>query len=212
MSRSTIRSQARAAAKRYDRAYYDRWYRNPRTRVHVRAAVERKVAVAVAAAEYLIQRPLRSVLDVGCGEGAWQPILKRLRPGARYLGVDSSEFAVKRWGQRRNLRPGTFGGLGELGLRGPFDLIVCSDTLHYVPDGELVSGLEALRSLLAGVAWIEVFTSADHITGDFRAMMRRTAAAYTRRFRRAGLVHCGLFAFVRDDFAPGLSAFERGRS
>jgi len=199
------------APKRYDRAYFDRWYRNPRTRIHVRAAVERKVALAVAATEHLIQQPVRRVLDVACGEGTWQPILARLRPRARYTGVDSSEFAVRRWGRRRNLRLGTFGDLGSLGLEGPFDLIVCSDALHYVPDLELAPGLAALRSLLGGVAWIELFTSADSITGDFREMKRRSPAFYDRLLQRAGLVHCGLFAFVRDDFAPGVTAFERGR-
>lgn len=205
------RATSRSRPKHYDRAYFDRWYRNPRTRIHVREAVERKAALAVGAAEYLLQRPLRSVLDVGCGEGAWQPIFAKLRPRARYLGVDSSEFAVRRWGRRRNLRLGTFGRLEALDLGGPFDLIVCSDVLHYVPGSELAGGLAAMRALLGGLAWIEVFTSADSITGDFRDMKRRSPAAYDRYLRRAGLVHCGLFAFVRDDFAPGLTAFERGR-
>jgi len=199
-------------AKRYDRSYFDRWYRNPRTRIHVRAGVERKAALAVAATEYLLQRPLRTVLDVGCGEGAWQPILARLRPRSRYLGVDSSEFAVKRWGARRNLRHAPFGGLAALDLDGPFDLIVCSDVLHYVTDAELGPGLAAMRALLGGVAWIELFTTADEITGDFRELRRRTPATYDRAFRRAGLVHCGLYGFVRDDFAPGVATFERGRA
>lgn len=205
------RALSRTRPKPYDRAYFDRWYRNPRTRIHVAEAVGRKVALAVSTTEYLLQRPLRTVLDVGCGEGAWQPILGRMRPRARYVGVDSSEFAVRRWGRRRNLKLGTFGKLAALDLGGPFDLIVCSDMLHYVPGRELAAGLAAMRTMLEGVAWIEVFTSADAITGDFRDMKRRSPAAYDRPLRRAGLVHCGLFAFVRDDFAPGVTVFERGR-
>ena len=54
--------------KRYDRAYFDHWYRG-RNRVSSRDEVRRKVALAVAACEYFIRHPLRSVLDVGCGEG-----------------------------------------------------------------------------------------------------------------------------------------------
>jgi len=198
--------------KQYDRDYFDRWYRHPRTRIHVRAAVARKVELAVAAAEYLIQRPVASVLDVCCGEGPWQPILAKLRPRARYVGVDASEFAVRRWGRRRNLHLGTFGGLGALDLDGPFDLVVCSDALHYVPNAELDPGLAAIHDLMGGIAWIEFFAASDRITGDFRELKRRAAAAYDRRFRRAGLVHCGLFTFVRDDFAPGVTIFERGRA
>lgn len=197
--------------KVYDRAYFERWYRDPSTRVHVRDSVERKVRFAVHAAEYLLEEPVTRVLDVGCGEGAWQPILKRLRPRARYTGVDPSEYAVRRYGRSRNLRRGGFGELGSLGIRGRFDLIVCSDVLHYVPDEELVPGLAALVALLEGVAFLEAFTSADDIVGDFRGMKRRPPAAYDRMFRRAGLVHCGLYCFVPRDFALGLTALERGR-
>ena len=197
--------------KRYDRDYYERWYRDRRTRVHQRGAVERKVRLAVATTEYLIQRPIRCVLDVGCGEAPWQPILHRLRPGVRYAGVDSSEYAVRRFGRRRNIRLGGFGALGELGLEGPFDLIVCADVLHYVPNRELRRGLTALVEMLQGVAWIEVFTRADHIAGDLHEMKRRSPAHYDRLFREVGLQHCGLYSFVRDDFALGTTAFERGR-
>src|SRR5262245_38669562 len=149
-----------AKPKVYDRAYFERWYRNERTRVHARGALERKVRFAVGAAELLLERPIRSVLDVGCGEGVWQPLIHELRPEVRYAGVDSSAYAVRRFGKRRNLRLGTFGELGELGLEGPFDLIVCSDVLHYVPAEEIPRGLEALAELLHGVAFIELFTGA----------------------------------------------------
>lgn len=197
-------------AKRYDRAYFDRWYRNRRTRLHHRAMVERKVALALHAAEYLLGRRVKSVLDVGCGEAPWQPILHRLRPSARYAGVDSSAYAVRRFGRRRNIRLGTFGTLGELGLEGPYDLAVCSDMLHYVPAPEIGPGLRAFADLLGGVAFIEVFTSADAIVGDMREIQRRPPSFYARRFRAAGLIPCGLYCFVRGDFGPGLTAFERG--
>jgi SAM-dependent methyltransferase len=200
------------AAKRYDRAYFERWYRDPRTRIHLRATVARKVRLALHAAEYLNQRPVRSVLDVGCGEAPWQPVLARLRPGIRYAGVDSSGYAVHRFGRARGIRLGRFDELGGLGLVGPFDLVVCSDVLHYVPAPELRRGLEALAGLLGGVAWIEVFTSTDSILGDFREMKRRPPAFYERLFREVGLVHCGLYCFVRRDFGLGLTAFESGRT
>src|SRR5438270_4877992 len=73
--------------KRYDRAYFDHWYRG-RSRVSTKDDVRRKVALAVAECEYFLRRRLRSVLDVACGEGAWQPHIAALRPGAKYLGLD----------------------------------------------------------------------------------------------------------------------------
>ena len=81
--------------KQYDRAYFDRWYREQG--FGSRAVVERKVQYALAATEYLIGRRVRRVLDVGCGEGAWQPVLRRLRPAATYVGVDPSEYAIDRF-------------------------------------------------------------------------------------------------------------------
>ncbi|OGF14596.1 MAG: methyltransferase [Candidatus Eisenbacteria bacterium RBG_16_71_46] len=195
--------------KQYDRAYFDRWYHSPRRRVRQRELLARKVRLAVAATEYLLDRPLRTVLDVGCGEGAWQPRLERLRPGVRYLGIDSSEYAVARFGRRRNLRLGSVGELGRLGLRGPFDLVVCSDVLHYVPTPELRRGLKAMARLLGGMAFIEVFTREDETVGDSHGEQRRGAAAYRRLFREAGLTRLGLFCFVGRALADTTMSFER---
>jgi hypothetical protein len=40
------------------------------------------------------------VLDIGCGEGIWRAPLRSLRPGIEYLGLDSSEYAIARYGAR----------------------------------------------------------------------------------------------------------------
>ena len=72
------------ANKTYDRDYFERWYR--RGGIGGAQRLARKVALAVATAEYHLERPVRSVLDIGCGEGAWRAPLLKLRPKARYLG------------------------------------------------------------------------------------------------------------------------------
>jgi SAM-dependent methyltransferase len=201
----------RGSEKRYDRAYFEHWYRRADSRIHVRSAVERKVAMALAAAEYLLGRRVRDVLDVGCGEAPWRAILKRLRPRLRYQGVDASPYAVQRFGRKRQIVLGRFGALEQLELRGPYDLVVVSDMLHYVPTAEARRGLAAVSRLMAGVAWIEVFTSADSFTGDHREFQRRSPAQYRRLFREAGLVHCGNYAFVGNRLAYTLTAFEQGQ-
>ena len=81
---------ASADGKTYDEAYFAKWYRDPRTRVHAPSAVRRKVRMVLAVAEYFLHRKVRSVLDIGAGEGAWRSELKRVRPDIRYLGVDPS--------------------------------------------------------------------------------------------------------------------------
>jgi len=134
----------RSSPERYDRAYFDRWYRDPKTRVKSTAAIRRKAAMALSVAEYYLERPVRTVLDVGCGEGNWFPALRSLRKGLRYTGVDSSRYAVERYGNSRNIRLGSFSSLEELRLADSYDLIVCSDTLFYLDLAELKLGLSSL--------------------------------------------------------------------
>jgi SAM-dependent methyltransferase len=192
----------------YDRGYFDHWYRGEG--FGSPAVLRRKVAYAVAAAEYLLARPLRSVLDIGCGEGPWQPVMAEVRPRARYVGVDPSGYAVDRFGTRRNLRLGTFAGLDDAvaELEGPFDLVVCVDVIGYVPDGDLPRGLAALAARLGGVALIEVFTDADDFEGDVEHYRGRPASRYLRWFADAGLVRLGPNLFVGDALRPTLSTFE----
>src|SRR5262249_30596867 len=148
-------------AKTYDQHYFDRWYRaSSHAYLHL-DMLPRRVQLAVSAAEYLLERPIRSVLDVGCGEGRWRALLLKARPKLYYPGVDASEYAIRRYGRRRNLRLGRFGDLGRLRLKRRFDLIVCSDVLHYVTAAEARKGLKALTRLLHGIAFMELFTADD---------------------------------------------------
>jgi SAM-dependent methyltransferase len=185
--------------KRYDRAYFDHWYRG-RNRVSTKDEVQRKVSLAVATCEYFLHRPLRSVLDVACGEGAWQPHIGELRPAAKYLGLDPSDYAVERFGTSRNIRKAAFGELASAGLRRRFDLIVCSDALHYVADDEIRAGLPELVRLAGGVLFLEVLTADDDIIGDLHGMIRRPAAWYRKLFQDAGLTQVGPYTWL----APGL--------
>ena len=72
--------------KVYDRAYFEKWYRHPRHAVGSKQELARKVALAVAVAEYYLGRPVDSVLDVGCGEAPWRAPLLALRPASITAG------------------------------------------------------------------------------------------------------------------------------
>src|SRR2546423_4032512 len=192
---------APSMAKSYDAGYFHRWYRDPRTRVTSERALERKVHLAVSAAEYMLGRRIRTVLDVGCGEARWHIALKRIRPRVQYVGVESSEYAVRMFGESRDVRQGTFGTLKTLRLRGPYDLIVCADMLQYVSAPELAAGLRQIRRLLGGVAYIEAYAREDDMEGDMEGWMFRSAASLRRAVRAAGLTHRGFFCFVAGDQA-----------
>lgn len=194
-------------AKRYDRAYFDHWYR--RRRIASAADLGRAVHLAVAITEQVLARPLRSVLDVGAGEGRWQPVLHRLRPKARYAGVDRSLWAVEHWGRRRNLRLGSIDALDQLGLAGPFDLIVAADMLHYLPTPVLRDGLRQLTALLGGVAFLPTFSREDVIEGDRAEFQPRRAVTYRRLFREAGWMPLGMCAWTTRERWRDLGRLER---
>jgi SAM-dependent methyltransferase len=187
--------------KQYDETYFDKWYRG-RTRVHASGEVQRKVALSVASAEYFLHRQARTALDIGCGEGAWQPELRTLRPRLRYLGLDPSEYAVTRFGHERNIRRATFAELGSLRLPRKFDLVICSDVLHYVRDDEIRRGVTELVRHTAGIAYLEVLTAEDDIVGDLEGFIRRPAAWYRRLFQGAGLRAAGPYLWL----APSLQS------
>jgi SAM-dependent methyltransferase len=200
---------AGALLKSYDRAYFDRWYRDPRRRVATSADVARKARLVVGIAEAILQRPVRSALDIGCGEGAWQAPLRALRPGLRYVGVDSSAYVVSRFGRARGIRYGTLGTLAIADLDGPFDLVICCDMLQYVPTPELTRGLEAMPGLLEGVAFLEAYTTADDVVGDRRGWHHRPPAFYRRAFARAGLTGVGMHCWVGENLRTATAALER---
>ncbi|MDZ4350310.1 MAG: class I SAM-dependent methyltransferase [Xanthomonadaceae bacterium] len=195
--------------KRYDEAYFQRWYPRTAGRLTTPAMLARKVALAVGVAEYHLGRPVARVLDIGCGEGAWRAPLRRIRPRVQYLGLDSSEYVVERYGRSRNIRPLSFGQLGELRFDRPFDLLVCSDVIHYLPTAELRRGLSGFAELGCGVAFLETWCRGDAIEGDREGFYARTAAWYRTAFRNAGLTPCGSHCYLLPALAGDATALER---
>jgi len=192
--------------KRYDRDYFDRWYRHGGIGGAQRLA--RKVALAVATAEYHLERPLRTVLDIGCGEGAWRAPLLKLRPKLRYLGFDSSEYAIARYGARRDLHFARFGDFEHLRPCPPADLVVCSDVLHYLPAREIDRGLPGLAELCGGVAFLETFAREDAAEGDEDGFIARPGSFYRRRFEAIGFRALGSHCWLSPALAPGATALE----
>ena len=128
-------------------------------------------------------------------------MLQDIRPEAAYLGIDPSEYAVERFGEERNLRRGTFGELGYHVFDEPFDLVVCSDVLHYLSAEEIREGVDALADRTGGLAVIDIFTEEDDPEGDRVDFHRRPAAWYVGVLEDAGLVPVGLQMYVHHEVA-----------
>ena len=174
----------------------------------VRARLARKVALAVAAAEYHLERPIRSVLDIGCGEGPWRAPLLKLRPRLQYLGFDSSQYAVARFGRTRNLHLARFADFEYLRPCPPADLLICADVMHYLPTRELRRGLPGLAELCGGVAFLETFTREDEYEGDRDGFQPRSGRWYRQQLQDAGLRAIGSHCWLSPSLAADVAALE----
>jgi SAM-dependent methyltransferase len=195
--------------KRFDGHYFEKWYRHPQHRIGTTTDLARTVRFAVAAAEYILARPVRSVLDAGAGEGRWRPQLKRIRPAARYYGVDPSDYAVRRFGSRRNIVQGSIDDLPALFPERKFDLVVSCSVINYLPRESMIRALRRIAERTAGMAYLEIFASEDDVEGDTRGWHAETRSSYLRIIRNAGLIPCGLHCYIPRDNASTLVALER---
>lgn len=98
-----------------------------------------------------------SVLDYGCGVGAWLGVLARAFPGAQFHGVDISEVAIGKARQRSpDCRFESFDGLTVPFADGQFDLVFSYHVLEHVVDVER-SVQDIARVLVSGGHAVIIF-------------------------------------------------------
>jgi SAM-dependent methyltransferase len=137
----------------FDARFYARFYENPKTRVTTRSEMEAR-ADAIASAVLLLDVPVRSILDAGCGLGWMRRGLLRRFPRARYVGLEVSEHLCKRFGW-------TNASLARYAPRASFDLVICYDVLQYLPQAEAVSAMSNLGRLSRGALYFHAPTLED---------------------------------------------------
>lgn len=190
---------------RFDAEFYRRFYENPATRVASAGEAERLGDFICAYAAYLRVR-VRRVLDAGCGLGHLRAPVLRHFPGARYTGLEVSEYLARRHGW-------VHGGLEDYRPRGAFDLVICHDVLQYLDDRAAARAVANLGRLSRGLVYVSALTledwrgAADRSRTDGDVHLR-PVDWYRRRLDRAFLsLGGGLFA--RRGQAPVLWALER---
>jgi SAM-dependent methyltransferase len=194
---------------RYDRAYFDKWYRNPRHRVKSPKELERQVRFVLFTAEWVLGRPVKSVLDVGCGEGNWRAVLRTLRPRIGYEGIDPSEYAVERFGKARNIRLGGIEDIERVAHRDDYDLVVCCGMLNYLDERQLRSGIRQVASRTGGVAYLELFTGDDAFEGDTSWPDPRSTGWYRRLISKSGLHSIGMHCYIPAHRVELVASLER---
>lgn len=194
--------------KTYDQAYFDKWYRSAEHSVRSPAELMRKVSMVLGQAEFYLGHPVRNVLDIGCGEAPWRAVLRKLRPGIEYRGLEASEYAVARYGRSRNIGLARFGQLAELRFDTRFDLVVCTDVLHYLKPAEIRAGLTGIGEMTEGLAFLEVYTREDDPGGDRQGFIGRSAAWYREAFNAVGLMAVGSQCYASPRLSRHVSSLE----
>lgn len=106
-------------------------------------------AALAAVMEVLDLRGDERLLDLACGTGLLEPLIREPMPGVRVVGVDLSLPMLR---VARARREGAFIQAGAEALPfpdGSFDAAVCASSLHYLPDPRLAVA-ELFRALRPG--------------------------------------------------------------
>ncbi len=140
-------------AERFDKSYYDRFYRNPETRAVTPAASRRQAAFLAAYLKHL-EIPVRRILDIGCGTGATLRALGKQYPGAVTQGVEISAYLCRRYGWQQ-------GSVIDYQAGTPFDLVVCHDVLAYLDKAECTRAIANLDRLSRAAVFLGILTSDD---------------------------------------------------
>jgi SAM-dependent methyltransferase len=137
----------------FDRAYYDRYYGNEKTRVAGQKDIDRLAAFVCA---YLrqIELPVRRVLDAGCGLGFWGNAIRREFASASYEGVEVSEYLCRKLGWSQ-------GSVVDYDTATPFDLVICQGVLQYLTHAKADRAITNLARLCRGALYLEALTRED---------------------------------------------------
>jgi 2-polyprenyl-3-methyl-5-hydroxy-6-metoxy-1,4-benzoquinol methylase len=164
----------------FDKAYYDRFYRDPKTRAVTPAGARRQAAFIAAYLRHL-ELPVRRILDVGCGVGMALRALGREFPKAQPHGVEFSPYLCKRYGWEQ-------GSVVDYRADDPFDLVVCNDVLAYLEAAPCARAIANLADLCSGALFLGILTADDQDLYDPQRtdprQHLRPAAWYRRRLQR----------------------------
>jgi SAM-dependent methyltransferase len=180
-------------SERFDADFYRRHYLDRRTRVVTPAEMTRRADLVAAFVRHGELR-VRSILDVGCGLGLMKRRLARHFPGARYTGLEVSDYLCRRHGWQQ-------GSVATYAPGRSFDLVICYDVLQYLSTREAAAAIRNLARLCRGVLHFGVLTQEDwDLYCDQRNTDRnvhlRPGSWYRRRLAQH-FINAGSGMFVR---------------
>ncbi len=176
----TARSAA-APSTRFDSAYFRKYYLNRATRVTTPAEMQARAGLIAAILKHA-RIPVRKILDAGCGIGLMRHAFASVQPGARYVGLEASDYLCARYGWAK-------GSVVDFRPRTPADLVICYDVLQYLGDRDAAKAIVNLAKLSRAAVYVSALTREDwrgncdqSLTDG--AVHLRSGDWYRRRLRR----------------------------
>jgi trans-aconitate methyltransferase len=138
--------------QKFDKQYYDRYYRDPATRATSEPEQKRQAAFIAAYLRYL-EVPVSRIVDFGCGLGHLLDAMQAEFPDAQTVGVEYSEYLCTefKWNQ---------GSVVDYDDE-PFDLVICSDVLGYLDKSDCKDAIKNLARLTTSALYLTVLTLED---------------------------------------------------
>ena len=193
------------APTRFDAAFFKRYYHNRSTRVTTPEEMGARARLIAAILRHAAL-PIGTILDAGCGIGLLKPAFARELKGARYTGLDVSEYLCRRYGWVQ-------GSVADFRPAARFDLVVCYDVLQYLDDHEAARAMANLGRLSRIALYFSALTIEDWRENCDRsrtdsAVTMRPAAWYQARLRR-NFYYVGLGVWIRKTVPTLRWALER---
>ena len=177
---------------KFDKAYYDRFYRDPATRAVSPTTAQRQSEFIAAYLRYL-DVPIKRFVDIGCGVGNVLRALQKAFPRARGYGVEYSDYLCEHYGWEK-------GSVSNYQPPHPTDLVLCNDVLGYLDDAACEQALRHLAEITTSALFLGVLTRQDLALCDERRtdsqQIARSLFWYQRRLRR-NFVNVGGGLFLR---------------
>jgi hypothetical protein len=148
-----VRLKAMDRFRRFDEAYYHRFYESPQTRV-VSPEEHANLASFVVGFARWNRLDLKSVLDIGAGIGLWKHWLEKHDKGITYTGTEVSAAMCKKHGWLNR-------DIARWRDRKKHDLIICQGVLQYLPDPDVAPAVANIASMSRGLIYVEVTTRGD---------------------------------------------------
>jgi 2-polyprenyl-3-methyl-5-hydroxy-6-metoxy-1,4-benzoquinol methylase len=139
--------------RRFDEAYYHRFYENPTTRVHSSEEHANLAQFVFSFAKWNKQE-VKSVLDIGAGVGHWKDWIAKHEKSVKYTGTEVSAAMCKKHGYEHR-------DIARWRDRKKYDLIVCQGVLQYLPDPDVAPAVANIAAMAKGLVYLEITTRGD---------------------------------------------------